>query len=289
MKLRILAIAAAGWFGGALHASTVVSCGWSPTAINSCVTGGLTNFVTQLDWAAFGTDGSIHNGLWTQNLTNGMTVTVSTQNANIAGGEGARTAVNLGSVYYNSQWWDYQSSPVYVGAPFVGHFNAPSTPYSLVSSDIFSPGIPGDKLMGLAGNGVGTSKALVIDFGQSLSFFAFRIAAVNLSSFNVTLTTYAGANGTGSVLGTFNLNGLTGGGTCPGVRPGNFNVPTPCNDAQLIAAMGALNTRSIAIQTNDPSGFYIGDIYMAPEPSPFIFAGCGLALLIIGKKKFGRV
>jgi uncharacterized cupin superfamily protein len=289
VKRKLLVLAVAGLFGGALHASTVVSCSWASTATNSCIQGGLTNFATQLDWAAFGINGAVHTGLWT-NTMSGYNVTVSEQN--ILAGEGARTADNFGSVLYNGTWYDYQSAPIVVPNAFVGHFNSSSTPIVNVPGDYQNIGVPGDHLMGLAANGGGSSnRALVIDFGKVDPNFGFRIAAVQNASFNLTMNIFSGANGTGTLIGTYNFNSLTGGGTCATLRPGTGNTPAACNDAPFIAALNVAAARSISLSTDDLHGFFIGDIYagqVVPEPTPFLFAGCGLVLLYIGKKRWGR-
>lgn len=293
MKTKLLAIAVAGLIGGALHASTVVSCSWASASTNSCTNGGLANFTTQLDWAAFGTDGTVHTGLWTAS-TGGFNITVSEQNT--LSGEGARVADNFGSVLYDNgsgpKWYDYQNSPIVVPNAFVGHFNASSTQIVNVPADYQIPGLPGDHLMGLAAGGGGsTNRALVIDLGKVEPNFGFRIAAMQNSSFNVTLKIFDGLNGAGNLLGTYNFAEATGGGTCASLRPGSGIAPTPCNDAPFLAALSIATAHSFSVSTDDLHGFYIGDIYATsgvPEPATFVFAGCGLALLYVGKKKWGR-
>jgi len=291
VKAKILAAMLAGFFGGALHASTVISCAWTTSALNSCLTGGLANFQTQLDWAAFGTpDGTVHSSLWTANM-GGLNVSVSEQNAGV--GEGARSAYNFGSVKFAGTWYDANSAPVASPFDFVGHFN------SITDSQPPAPTPPdspyGDHLMGFAGNGVANaSKMLVIDFGApTISNIAFRIAAISTVSFNASLTLFSGANGTGTVLGTYTSGTLTGGGTCSGLVSQSGSAPVPCNDAMMLMATGFTGVQSIALRTNDANGFYIGDIFLpgptsVPEPSPMIFAGAGLLLLFLGKKRWSR-
>ena len=290
MKVKILATLLAGLFGGALHASTVISCGWDTSALNTCLAGGLTNFQTQLDWAAFGTpDSTVHSTLWTA-TTGGLNITVSEQNA--GAGEGARSAYDFGSVKYLGTWYDANSAPVASPFNFVGHFNSitDNQPASATPPD--SP--YGDHLMGFAGNGAGgANKSLVIDFGTAtISDLAFRIAAVSTVSFNASMTIYSGANGTGTILATYSSGLLNGGGTCSGLISVAGSAPVPCNDAAMLMATGFTGARSVVINTTDLNGFYVGDVFVTstdtPEPTPFVFAGCGLLLLILGKKRWGR-
>jgi hypothetical protein len=293
VKAKILAALLAGCFGGALQASTVISCAWTTSALNTCLAGGLTNFQTQLDWAAFGTpDSTVHSTLWTSNM-GGLNVTVSEQNAGV--GEGARSAYDFGSVKFAGTWYDANTAPVSSPFNFVGHFN------SITDSQPSSPTPPdspyGDHLMGFAGNGVANAnKALVLDFGTNgVSNIGFRIAAVSTVSFNATLVLYSGANGTGSVLGSYTSGTLGGGGTCSSLVSVAGSAPVPCNDALMLMATGFAGVQSVLVKTNDANGFYIGDIFLTdsaltsvPEPTPFVFAGCGLLLLILGKKRWGR-
>jgi hypothetical protein len=287
VRAKILAAMLAGVFGGALHASTVISCGWDTSALNTCLAGGLTNFQTQLDWAAFGTpDGTVHSSLWTQNM-GGFIVTVSEQGA--GAGEGARSAYDFGSVKFAGTWYDAQSAPVASPFYFQGDFN------SITDNQPPSPLPPdspyGDHLMGYAGNNtVNANRALVIDFGQSnVDNVGFRIAAVSSVSFTTSLVLYSGANGTGTVLGTYSSGTLSGGGTCDGLVTVGGAAPVPCNDAMMLMATGFSGVRSVAIKTSDNNGFYVGDIFLStPEPSSIVLGGAGLLLLILGKKRWGR-
>lgn len=286
MRTKILAFVIAGLFGGALHASTVISCGWDTTALNNCMSGGLANFQTKLDWAAFGTpDGAVHTGLWTAN-TGGMNISVST--IGTGSGEGSRSAYVFDAVKVGGVWTDPGLAPFATPYAFPGNFN------SITDSQPPSPEAPdspyGDHLMGLRGNGdtsvPATSRQLLIDFGQTLGKVGFRIASNSDFSFNATVQFFGGANGTNPI-GTWHFNSLTGGGVCNTLSINAANPPIPCNTAPFIAAMG-INARGMSISTSDVDGFWIGDIHTAPEPSAMIFAGCGLGLLYLGRKKFKR-
>ena len=293
MKAKLVLLALAGVFGGTLQASTVISCSWSTSALNSCFNGGLTNFVTKLDWAAFGTpDGSVQTGLWTAS-TGGYNITVSTTGTD--SGEGARTAYDFASVKAIIGGQPMWTSPGFVGDTtynFAGHFN------SITDNQPASPQAPdspyGDHLIGLRGDGSTTgnvlTKDLVVDFGTTVSNVGFRIAANSDFSFNTTVQFFGGANGTGASLGTFTLNSLTAGGTCAGLTSVGGSAPVPCNDAQFIAALGLANARSMTLATTDVDGFWIGDLNLTsvPEPTPLIFAGSGLFLLFIGRKRWRR-
>jgi hypothetical protein len=287
-KLSI-AVAIAGIFGGGvLQASTVISCGWDTAALNSCLSGGLTNFQTKLDWAAFGTpDGTVHTTLWTA-ASNGFTIGVS--EAGLGSGQGAWTAYNYDSVYIGGAWVPRAIAAGSYPQSFAGHFDSITNPANLPPASPGGPGqFGGDHLMGFAGaGGALNSTGLIIDFNASINALGFRVASTSNTTFNLTLNLFSGAGGTGTNLGSFTLNGLTGGGTCSSLYSVGATNPTACNDALFIAAMNAAGTRSATVTTNDIDGFFLGDLYVdsVPEPTPFIFAGCGLLLLIIGKKKF---
>jgi hypothetical protein len=279
----------AGLFGGALHASTVISCAWATSGPNNCVTAGLPNFQTQLDWAAFGTpSGAVNTGLWTNNMGK-FTVTVSEQSPGV--GEGARTADDFGSVKSGGIWYATNQSPDPAPFAFVGHFNSitdnqPSSP--------LAPDSPyGDHLMGLVGNGTtNASRALVISFGNTdITDLAFRIAATTTTSFTSSFSLYSGVNGTGTLLATFNSGSLSGGGTCAGLVSVSHAAPVPCNDAMMLMATGYSGIQSVVIKTNDPNGFYVGDIFVSsvPEPSTLVFGACGVVLLFLGRKRFRKV
>ncbi len=296
MKVKLLALTIVGLFGGVLQASTVLSCGWDTTALNSCFSGGLTNFETKLDWAAFGTpDGSVNTGLWTAN-TGGYNISVSTENT--GSGDGMRTAYNFDAVKVGGVWTEPGIAGIPTPYSFPGHFNAvtdnqPSSP--------MAPDSPyGDHLMGLATDGTplnsSAPKTLVIDFGgANIADLGFRIAATSNFSFDATVQFFSGANGTGASLGSWTFSGLPNGGVCNTLASTGGSAPVPCNNAYFIGATNFLSNglgtiHSASISTNDVDGFYVGDLMVTstPEPTPFVFAGFGLVLLVIGKKKWKR-
>lgn len=291
MKIKLLAVAMAGLFGGVLQASSVISCAWNTTSLNSCLSGGLTNFTTQLDWAAFGTPtATLHNSLWTAS-TGGYNITVSTENA--APNEGAGTAYNFGSVKIGSSWWDVQSVGASLPNNFAGNFN--SVTDNPAPSPVASPTPYGDHLMGFVGETANTNKSLVIDLGTTaFTMLGFRLSAITNVSFDATIQFFSGANGTGSLIGpSVTLSNLMGGGPCAGLVTVYGAAPVPCNTAPFLIASGYTGARSFTINTNDAAGFYLGDLYVAnnnaPEPSTVIFGACGLVLLFIGKKRWGGV
>ncbi len=289
MKRTILALAIATIFGGAIQASTVISCNGSKVAVNSCISSNLANFQTQLDWAVFGTpDGSTHSGVWSAS-SGGLTIDVNTTGPGVMG---ARTADNYASLLVGGNW--VLASNV-VGAPYwvPNHFDAP--PDTTGSGSALNPGNPGDHLMGLATNGTSTLGQLLLNFSTGQQSLGFRLASTSNSAFQATVEIFSGANQTGLLASqTFNLTG--GGGNCATLYVTNSNPPAPCNDAPFVAFLNFSTNqiKSVRIATNDVDGFYLGNLELGvsqasvPEPTPLIFCGCGLALLIIGKRQWKR-
>jgi hypothetical protein len=248
----------------------------------------LSSFNTQLDWAVFGApDGSPHFGVWTA-TSQGIQIDVSTTSTSQNTAEGMRTAVNYYDVFNGTSWQHWTNVP---GSPYAfdGHFNA--RPNSSPGSPM-TVGNPGDYLMGLLLDGVNATGNLNINLSTAQTNLAFRLASQYQSSFNATIQIFSGINQTG-LLDTINLSSPVGGGTCAGLMAAPA-TPVPCNDAPFIGFLATTGIRSISISSNDATGFYLGNLLITtgtsgvPEPSPLIFCGCGLALLVIGKKRWRR-
>jgi hypothetical protein len=264
-----------------MSASTAISCSGDAAAVNSCYSSHLSSFNTQLDWAIFGpADTALHTGMWTAS-SGGMTVDVSAPNT--SGAEGLRLADNYSRILSGGVWMQA--------------YNLPSPPYSFPGHFDSQPdagaGSPGDHLMGLRLDGTNALGAMMINFNSPLTDLAFRMASTTSSLFNANVQIFSGINGGGTLLGQLNLSGLTGGGVCPGL---NMNPPVPCNDAPWLAFLAQSGIRSVSISSSDPTGFYIGHLYVgngsivttAPEPASLILCGCGAALLFFGKKRRQR-
>jgi hypothetical protein len=276
-------------FGGSLSASSAFSCSGVANSSNSCYTSHLSSFNTQLDWAVFGTpDGNPHFGVWTA-TSQGITINVLASATSQSTMEGLRTAVNYNDVFIGGTWQpavDFPPQPY----SFVGHFDAP--PNAQPGSPI-APGSPGDHLMGLLLDGVNASGSLNINLSAAQTNLAFRLAAQHNSLFNATIQVFSGINQTGTLLDTINLTNFAGGGTCTSLISVNHAAPVPCNDAPFVGFLATTGIRSLSISSNDATGLYLGNLMITtpsavPEPTPLIFCGCGLALLIIGKKRWRR-
>ena len=283
MNRIFIAAMIASMVGGTLSASTAISCSGDATSVNSCIASHLTSFTTQLDWAMFGTaDGALHTGVWTAS-SGGMTLDVSAPGTS-GMNEGLRIADNYSRIYLNGAWvasYNTISPP----AAFAGHFDAPP---DLSTASTGGPGYPGDHLMGLRLDGTNSLDSMMINFSSPLTDLSFRMASLTSSTFNATVSIFSGVNGTGTLLGQLNLSGLTGGGAgCTGL---NLPTPVPCNDAPWLAFLAQSGgIRSIIINSNDPTGFYISNLFESttvPEPSPLILCGCGAGMLWIGKKRW---
>jgi len=240
-----------------------------------------------LDWAVFGAaDGATHASLWTA-TSGGLTVGVSEQNA-----FGLRRANNFSSLFDGTQWHlatDVPSPGFYFG----GHFDAP--PDTIGTGSAVTPGTPGDHLMGLIGN---ASQTGVMTMNLTSTFnvqnLGFRLSTTSTAAFSTEIQVWSGANGTGTLLTDY-LSGTfaQGGGTCAALAITVSNPPAPCNDAPFVAFLNYAHIGSLVITTNDVDGFYLGNLrystdVLTPEPTPLIFCGCGLVLLIVGKKRWSR-
>jgi hypothetical protein len=276
---------------GQLFASGVIACSGDAGAVNSCYTSHLPSFTTQLDWAIVGTpDGSLYNGVWTANnvLSSGLDVSASGQNL-AALNEGIRLAHNIGRVFYGGEWTPAGSTPV-PGYYHPGHFQQTSNPNASIN-DIKSD--PAVHLLGLALDGtMPIDGALLLNFSSGFDNLGFFASALVDTNFSLRVQVFAGAGGSGLSLSdtTFNFNGS--GGTCASMMN---SPPTGCNDAPFIFASAFGNgAQSVLLSSSDNRGFYISNLYLGdgsaevPEPGPMILSACGLALLLIGNKRFRR-
>jgi hypothetical protein len=279
--------------GGALSASAVIDCSGTAAAINSCVSGHLPNFQTQLDWAVFGLtpNGTIYNGVFTTNnvLPSGLDVSLTSQGGS-GPDEGLRAAYNLGEVFFGGEWTLTSLIPA-AGYTHPGHFNQTSNPAATLAAIQADPTI---HLMGLALNGVSANRQIVLDFNSGFDDLGFYAAAKGSANFTFRVQVFAGSGGTGAVLAdqTFTYTGP--GGTCASM----LQVPSPpvgCNNAPFIYAQAFGNAaHSVFLSSNDADGFYltnlmIGDSLVSiPEPGPMVLCGLGIALLAFGSRKFRR-
>jgi len=252
----------------------------------------LPSFTTQLDWAVFDApglpSGAIRTTPWVA-TSNGIGITVS-QNAGANGG--LITANNFDSVFEGGHWVAAENSINPQPYAFRGHFDAP--PNTQPGSPI-APGMPGDHLMGLYLNGVSNTSVMTINFAQALDDLAFRLASTTTSTFDTTIRIFSGINGVGQI-GSLSLTGLAGGGTCTSLfsaANGGTNV-IPCNDAPFAGFLNFGTIRSVTISSSDPTGFYLGNLFVSepetttPEPTPLMLCGLGVALLVLGKKRWRR-
>lgn len=286
--------------GGRLSASSVIDCQGTSASINSCVASKLPSFQTQLDLAILGQpfNGSIFNGTWS-GTQSGVNIQVTPTGA--GAGEGLRMAYNVGEVFYTANsdpaQWTLAADVPSLGYSHPGHFNATSTPGASVAALQADPSI---RLLGLALSGGSSSAGMMLSFNNPFVNLGFYGAAQSDPNFSLTIKIYSGANGTGSLLSTdtFNYNSLSyqPGTTCLGMTHAPA-APVGCNDAPFFFASGFNTGQSALITTTDTGGFYISNLYVGqaseasgsvPEPGPMVLCGCGLALLALGTRKFGR-
>lgn len=279
MKRTLICVASIFLVSGALEASSVIACSGSATAVNSCYASHLSDFDSNLQWdtltatnpsAPTTENGNIYNTTW-YGTTGFMNVTVT--------GTELRLADNYGLVWTGSAWVNPLTFPGYPYR-FSGNFDAPpdTTPSSAVT-----PGSPGDHLLGSASN----TASFLIGTSSTLDVIGFRVAAVTMSTFDLTLSLFASSDGSGTPE-ILSVPGLTGGGNCPGLFN---NPPTPCNTAAYVEVITSGPIRSFSVNTNDPSGFYIDTLQVsAPEPSPMLLTGIGLlaGALVLRRKQGGR-
>ena len=200
MKRLLITIGILSMIAGALNASTVISCSGAATSANACYSSNMPSFTTQLDWAAFGTPDALvlHTGVWTANNVSGYTISVDS-----SGALGTARADNYVSTLVQGFWVAGMPGPY----NFSGRFEAPSD-----SGNVFaSPDQYGERLMGLVGDGTQASATMTVSLNQGVSALGFRIDSFANPLFDVTMQLDPGALGTGSLLNTFNFNGLLGG------------------------------------------------------------------------------
>jgi hypothetical protein len=170
---------------------------------------------------------------------------------------------------------------------FAGHFNA--NPTNLVPTQV------GEHLLGnITGNG-----PLELDFTHNVSQIGFRIGSNSTSSntnFTATIVAYNGS----TVLHTYSINVVGGGGICDSLKPAFPNEgtpPVPCNDAAFIAMDdGPQRFTSIQVFTsNATGGFFINglqfnaDAAEVPEPGITLLMAGGLAglwLFSMARRRF---
>jgi hypothetical protein len=272
-----------------VQASSVISCSGTAASVNSCISSNLPNFQTQLDWAVFGTpDGTTHTGVWTAS-SGGLTIDVNSTGSGVLG---QRVADNYASLLIGGNWVLASNVP---GSPYAApqHFDAP--PDTTSSGSAMNPGNPGDHLIGLVTNGSSTAGQLLLNLSTGQQSLGFRIGSTSNNLFDATIQLFSGANQTGTMLVNQTFANLNGGGTCANLFVTNSNPPAPCNDAPFLAFLNFTTNQiqSVRIMTNDVDGFYIGNLQLGgaqavPEPTSLIFCGCGVALLIIGKRQWKR-
>jgi hypothetical protein len=256
------------------------------------VAGNLPNFQSQLDWAilsnpAFNFSSPISTGLWTANNVTPSGMDVSVSAVGISGaGEGLRLAYNLGTVF-DTQWTLASANPL-SGNLHPGHFPATSNPGAAPAAIQADPTV---HLLGMTLNGASANRQLLLDFSSGFNNLGFYGAAEHDPNFSLRIQVFAGAGGTGALLGDMTFNSLSGGGICSTMLSAPSG-PVGCNDAPFFVASGFGNLgRSALISTSDSHGFYISNLYIGeevPEPGPMILCGCGLALLAVGSRKWRR-
>lgn len=284
MKRLFLAAILAMSGGGALYAGVIIDCSGDKAQVNSCMAGKLPSFTTQLDWAAMHqpADGSLHDGVWTVSLPDGINVSAHGTGLTTVDGkpEGMLFGYNFGSIWDGTRW--VMDAP---GMPygFAGRFDSKTTP---------PPGggpetDPGECLLGLWLNGVSPNRQLVLDFDKGIYGVGFRASSSYETNFNLRVQVFAETGGAPMLDKTLTYTGV--GGECKSLLTMNA-APTACNDAPFIAALGlAGQAKKLVLSTDDRSGFYMGTLYVSssvPEPGAVILCGCGLVLLAIGSRRW---
>jgi hypothetical protein len=253
-----------------------------------------------LDWGAaanLGGSGQSGFGAAYQNAGNPHDVSILPWNARSAGNvnifaslapgsTGAKTLTRADNTYWGYgpfttsmgtinlyQPLDVITAPQHL-VTFAGHFDA--TPTSL------DPTTLGTHLLG------DSNGPLLLSFDHDISRIGFKIASNDPGSntnFGATLVAY---NGT-TVLHTYSINVLGGGGICDSLRvPSNnpnLTPPVPCNDAAFIALdAGPQHFTSIQVFTTSPNGFFISGLQFSidsfgetPEPGMVLLMSSGLA------------
>jgi len=293
VKQFFLAIITLATLGARLDASSIIDCSGSASAISSCVAGNLPNFQSQLDWAilsnpTFNFSSPTSTALWTANNVTPGGMDVSVSGVGLSGaGEGLRLAYNLGTIF-DTQWTLASAYPA-AGNLHPSHFLSTSNPGALLATIQADPTI---HLLGMELNGASANRQLLLDFSHGFDNLGFYAAASVDPTFSLRLQVFAGAGGTGALLGDVTFNSLSGGGTCSSLLSAP-SAPVGCNDAPFFVASGFGNLgRSALISTSDTHGFYISNLLIAeqvPGPGPMVLSGCGLVLLAIGSRKWRRI
>jgi hypothetical protein len=267
VKCTLVGVVAAFLSGMALQASTVITCSESAMVTNTCTAAHITDFNANLQWNALGSASGVPFTSPATASANGNQVTVSAFGGNMI------LADNYGLISNGSGGWI--NPTVLPSAPFrfSGRFDAPPD----TASPGFQPvGSPGDYLVGVYQN----NNSMLLAFSQATQAFAFRVSTNSIFMFDVTVSEFASADGSGTALATNTFTNL-GGGNCPGLFN---NPPVPCNDASWLVGSGFApsQVQSIVIHTNDTSGFYIDGLYLSDVPEPGTTALIGLGLVSVG-------
>ena len=181
MKRLLIAIGILSMIGGALNASTVISCSGRDfherllllqyAQLHHAIGLGCVRNAHSL---------VLHTGVWTANNVSGYTVSVDS-----SGALGTARADNYVSTLVQGFWVAGMPGPY----NFSGRFEAPSD-----SGNVFtSPDQYGERLMGLAGDGTQASGTMTISLSQSVSALGFRIDSFANPLFDVTMQLYSGA------------------------------------------------------------------------------------------------
>lgn len=268
-----------GWVigvSGVLQASGIVSCNPNPNATSNACSASYLNTFETVQWnTLYATNPSDP-----VNFSTGLTynTTSAPWDTSLAGvniqvtGQDARVAVNYADMpeVYNSQtYWVPSSSVANSPYSFTGQFN---------SQPDAGSGSPGDYLVGSAQpSGGGSAAPLVISANQPLTMFGFRISAVTMTSFQLTVDLFTSANGAGAPAEILTYN-LTNGGNCSGlISSSPTTAPTPCNNAPFVAINPTGQYRSFSVSTSDPTGFYLDGFDLElPEPGAMLLSGAGL-------------